>query len=44
MSDETPQNCFCGGQRPNWEYHHPDGCASKELADDLAHNDGGRVA
>lgn len=41
MSDtetDTPKDCFCGGDRPNWEYHHPDGCAAKPLPEDLSHD------
>lgn len=33
---EVEQECFCGGERDDWEYHHPDGCAEKPLATDLA--------
>lgn len=33
---EGNQECFCGGEYDHFEYHHPDGCARKPLADDLA--------
>lgn len=22
-----PETCFCEGHYPEWDYHHPDGCA-----------------
>lgn len=36
---QSDADCFCGGDRPNWRYHSPDGCAAKPLAPDLAPDD-----
>lgn len=31
-SREPTENCHCGGEHPEWDYHTPQACATSETA------------
>lgn len=32
FSTEPTDDCYCQGDHPDWDYHHPDGCAKTAQA------------